>query len=57
MQSAGYKFHLVYLWLPIVEAAGRAVREARRGHKRAGKPIAELRDGKVVLIPPDEIED
>jgi len=41
----------------IVEAAGRAVREARRHHKRVGNPIAELRDGKVVLVPPDEIED
>jgi hypothetical protein len=41
----------------IVEAAARAVREAVRDHKRAGNPIAELRDGKVVLVPPHEIED
>jgi hypothetical protein len=28
----------------IVEAAGRAVQEAIRDHKRAGNPIAEMRD-------------
>jgi hypothetical protein len=41
----------------IVEAAGRAVEEAVRDHKRAGNPIAEWRDGRVVLVPPEEIED
>ena len=41
----------------IVEAAGRAVEEAVRDHKRAGNPIARLRDGKVVLVPAEEIED
>jgi len=41
----------------IVEAAGRAVEEAIRDHKRAGNPIAEWRDGRVVLVPPEEIED
>ena len=41
----------------IVEAVGRAVQEAVRDHKRAGNPIARLRDGKVVLVPPEEIED
>ncbi|HVO44749.1 MAG TPA: hypothetical protein VMT29_00315 [Steroidobacteraceae bacterium] len=41
----------------IVEAARRAVQEARRDHKRAGNPIADLRDGKVVLVPPEDIED
>ena len=40
----------------IVEAVGRAVEEAIRDHKRAGNPIAEWRDGQVVLIPPEEIE-
>ena len=39
----------------IVEAAGRAVEEAVRDHKRAGNPIAEWRDGRVVLVPPEEI--
>ena len=41
----------------IVEAIGDAVQEAIRDHKRAGNPIAELRDGRVVLAPPDQIED
>ncbi|HEY4213160.1 MAG TPA: hypothetical protein VGM84_16895 [Steroidobacteraceae bacterium] len=41
----------------IVEAATRAIQEAVRDHKRAGNPIAELRDGRVVLVPPEEIED
>jgi hypothetical protein len=41
----------------IVETAGRAVQEAIRDHKRAGNPIAEWRDGRVVLVPPEQIED
>jgi hypothetical protein len=41
----------------IVDEAGRAVEEAVRDHKRAGNPIAEWRDGRVVLVPPDQIED
>jgi hypothetical protein len=41
----------------VVEEAGRAVEEAVRDHKRAGNPIAEWRDGRVVLVPPDQIED
>jgi hypothetical protein len=32
-----------------------AVAEAIAEHKRRGHPIAVWRDGKVVLIPPDEI--
>jgi len=40
-----------------VEAAlGRAVRRALLEHKRAGNPICAWRDGKVVWIPPEEIE-
>jgi hypothetical protein len=39
----------------IVQAAGRAVEEAVQDHKRAGNPIAEWRDGRVVLVPPEEI--
>jgi hypothetical protein len=45
------------LHVRIVEAAGRAVQEAIRDHKRAGNPIAEWRDGRVVLVPPERIED
>lgn len=39
----------------IVEEAGRAVEEAVLDHKRAGNPIAEWCDGRVVLVPPDQI--
>ena len=41
----------------IVDAAGRAVEEAIRSHKRAGNPIAVWKDGRVVLVPPEEIGD
>lgn len=41
----------------IAEAAGRAIEDAIRDHKRAGNPIAEWRDGRVVLVPPEQIED
>ena len=33
----------------------RAVNDALRMHKRLGNPIAVWRDGKVVIIPPEEI--
>ncbi len=33
-----------------------AVREALIMHKRIGNPIATWRDGKVVIVPPEEIE-
>ena len=40
-----------------VEAAmGRAVRDALRRHKLLGESIAVSRDGKVVIIPAEEIE-
>ena len=41
----------------IVEAIGDAVQAAIRDHKRAGNPIAEWRGGRVVIVPPEEIED
>lgn len=37
-------------------AMRKAVREAVRRHKLLGQPIAVGRDGKVVWIPPEEIE-
>lgn len=40
----------------ISEACERAVREALQRHKAAGNPVAVFRDGKVVLLEPDEIE-
>ena len=33
-----------------------AVREALMMHKRIGNPIATWKDGKVVIVPPEEIE-
>jgi hypothetical protein len=39
----------------IEEIFRRAVRQALLRHKRLGNPIASWRDGKVVLIPPEEI--
>jgi hypothetical protein len=41
----------------ILDAIGDAVQEAIRDHKRAGNPIAVWRDGRVVLVPPEQIED
>lgn len=41
---------------PIDEAIAEGVREARRRHKLLGNPVAEWRDGKVVIVPPEEIE-
>ena len=40
----------------ISEACERAVREALLKHKQAFNPIAVSRDGKVVILQPDEIE-
>jgi hypothetical protein len=39
----------------IDQALGRAVRDALRRHKRAGHPVAEWRDGRVVWVEPEEI--
>lgn len=41
---------------PIDEALIEAVREARRRHKEAGKPVAEWRDGKLCWVAPENIE-
>ncbi len=40
----------------INKAYQRAVREALMRHKQAGNPVAISREGKVVLLQPDEIE-
>ncbi len=37
-------------------AMRRGVREALVRHKRLGESIAEWRDGRVVIVPPEEIE-
>ena len=39
----------------VEDALRRAVNHALLMHKRAGNPIASWKDGKVVLIPPEEI--
>lgn len=39
----------------IEKVLQRAVREALLMHKRLGNPIATWKDGKVVIIPPEEI--
>jgi hypothetical protein len=40
----------------ITEAMQRAIYEAILDHKRAGNPIATMRDGRVVWIQPEDIE-
>jgi hypothetical protein len=37
-------------------AIEQGVRDALREHKLFGNPIAVVRDGRVVLIPPEEID-
>lgn len=39
----------------LVKAMKEAVRHALLTHKRAGNPIASWKDGRVVIIPADEI--
>ncbi len=39
----------------INEAYRRAVREALKKHKLAGNPVVVERDGKMVILRPDEI--
>lgn len=40
----------------VERVLGRAIRQALLMHERAGNPVAGCRDGKVVIIPPEEIE-
>ena len=40
----------------IEQILRKAVREALLEHKRAGNPVAAWRDGKVVILQPDEID-
>ena len=41
----------------ILRASGEAVYAALQHHKQIGNPIAVWRDGKVVMVPPEEIPD
>ncbi len=40
----------------VTRALRLAVREALLRHKRLGNPIVVYRDGRIVQVPPDEIE-
>ncbi len=40
---------------PVASALRRAVRAALLEHKRAGNPVASWKDGRVVIIPAEEI--
>ena len=40
----------------VLRAMRAAVREALRDHKRAGNSVAIRRDGRSIVIPPEEIE-
>lgn len=40
----------------VIEAMNLAVREAVARHKALGQSIVVWRDGKVVVVPPEEIE-
>jgi hypothetical protein len=39
----------------IEDALATGVRQALREHKQAGVPVVEWRDGRVVVVPPEEI--
>jgi hypothetical protein len=52
--SIGEKFDLGY---PIDQALQRAYRHTMRIKKKLGQPVVSWRDGKVVIIPPEEIPD
>ena len=41
---------------PITEALRKGVREALLRHKKLGESIVIWRDGKVVVVPPEEID-
>lgn len=40
----------------ILRAITEGVKQARREHKQAGRPIVVEKNGKIVLIPPEEID-
>ena len=41
----------------LYEGICESVRSALLDHKRAGNPVAAWRDGRVVIVPPEEIPD
>lgn len=40
---------------PVDDAVSLGIREAMLRHKRLGESVVSWRDGKVVIIPPEEI--
>ena len=47
----------IYLNPTSIHAAlASAARDARLRHKLLGQPVVEWQDGRVVLVPPEEIE-
>ncbi|HVT81452.1 MAG TPA: hypothetical protein VHM90_12430 [Phycisphaerae bacterium] len=40
----------------VLNAAKRGVQRELKIHKALGNPVAAFREGKIVLIPPDEIQ-
>jgi hypothetical protein len=56
MRQAGRRKINVVQGEPVVAALRRAARNALLEHKRAGNPIASWKDGKVVIIPAEEIQ-
>lgn len=56
MRQSGRRKINVVQGEPVVAALRRAARSALLEHKRAGNPVASWEDGKVVIIPAEEIE-
>jgi hypothetical protein len=42
---------------PIDDALNAAVREAVKRHQQQGQPLVVWRNGRTVLVAPDEVED
>lgn len=55
MRQSGRREINVIQGEPVVAALRRAARSALLEHKRAGNPVASWKDGKVVIIPAEEI--
>ena len=58
MERLGERIGLVpaAIMLQIDEALRLAARDARRLHKALGSPMATWQDGRVIWIPPEEID-
>ena len=56
VKRAGQREIKVVQGEPVLAALRRATRNALLDHKRAGNSVATWKDGKVVLIPAEEIE-